>query len=359
MHGDGGDAARPSQDIKTVLVTGGAGFFGGILKQRLLEDGFDCVSVDLHSDATSHPRLRNVRGDIRDEALLDKLFSQHRFSTVFHCAAILAHAVSDENLLWGSNVDGTEALARQAAKHGVEKIVFTSSNCLWGNSLGRPVREDDTPDPVEIYGRSKWEAEKVLMRYRDRVDSVVLRCPTIIDSGRLGLLAILFDFIREGRKVWVVGDGGNRYQFVYAPDVAEACILALGRSGSAVYNVGSDHVKSLREIYEYTIAKAGTGARVASLPKAPTQAAMRLASILKVSPLGPYHWRMISEDFEFDTSRAKTELGWHPSVTNEQMLAEAYKSYERDYDEIQARTDVSAHRQPAKMGAIRVLKWLS
>jgi hypothetical protein len=55
----------------------------------------------------------------------------------------------------------------------------------------------------------------------------------------------------------------------------------------------------------------------------------------------------------------KTELGWQPSVTNEQMLAEAYKSYERDYDEIQARTDVSAHRQPAKLGAIRVLKWLS
>ncbi|HSH61926.1 MAG TPA: NAD-dependent epimerase/dehydratase family protein [Acidimicrobiales bacterium] len=186
----------------------------------------------------------------------------------------------------------------------------------------------------------------------------MFRCPTIIDSGRLGLLAILFDFIREGRKVWVVGDGGNRYQFVYAPDVADACLLALRRPGSAVYNVGSDQVGSLRQIYEYTIAQAGTGARFASLPKAPTVAAMRLANILKVSPLGPYHWRMTSEDSEFDTSRAKTE-GWCPSVTNEQMLTEAYKSYERDYEEIQARTDVSAHRQPAKMCAIRVLKWLS
>jgi UDP-glucose 4-epimerase len=357
------DAQHPSppqgQQQRTVLVTGGAGFFGGVLKQRLLDEGFHCVSLDLHTDGTSLPRLDNVRGDIRDEALLNRLFSEHRFEAVFHCAAILAHAVSDEDFLWTSNVDGTEALVRQCADHGVGKLVFTSSNCLWGESLHRPVREDDVPAPVEIYGRSKWQAEKVLARYRDRVDSVVLRCPTIIDSGRLGLLAILFDFIREGRKVWVVGDGGNRYQFVYAPDVADACLLALGRRGSAVYNVGSDQVRSLREIYEYVISQAGTGARVASLPKAPTLAAMRLASALKISPLGPYHWRMISEDFEFDTSKAKEELGWQPSVTNEQMLAEAYKSYERDYDEIHARTDVSAHRQPAKMGAIRVLKWLS
>ncbi len=85
-------------------------------------------------------------------------------------------------------------------------------------------------------------------------------------------------------------------------------------------NVGSDEVKPLREVYQHVIDQAGTGARVASLPKAPTLAAMRLADALKVSPLGPYHWRMIAEDFLFD---------------------------------------VSAHRQPAKMGAIRILKWFS
>ncbi len=343
----------------TVLVTGGAGFFGGILKQRLLDDGFQVVTLDLHPDDTAHPNLRSVRGDIRDRSLLRELFSQHGFEAVFHCAAILAHTGAEEGFLWSCNVDGTEALAELAAAHGVAKLVFTSSNCLWGRSLHRPVREDDAPEPVEVYGRSKWAAEQVLERYRDRLETVVVRCPTIIDSGRLGLLAILFDFIREGRRVWVVGDGANRYQFVYAPDVAEACVLGLQHDGSAVFNVGSDDVKSLREVYEYTIAQAGTAARVSSLPKWPTLAAMRLASGLKVSPLGPYHWRMISEDFEFDTSRAKSELGWHPTLTNEQMLAQAYKSYERDFEEIRSRTDVSAHRQPAKMGAIRVLKWLS
>lgn len=345
--------------MTSVLITGGAGFLGEVLKRRLLDDGFDCVSVDLEPDPSTHPRLSSVRGDIRDRDLLDGLFSEHRFEAVFHCAAILAHAVKDKDFLWSSNVEGTATLARVVAAHGVPKVVFISSNCLWGERFDRAVTEQDEPRPVEIYGRSKWEAEKILQRHHDDFDSVILRSPTIIDTGRLGLLAILFDFIREGRRVWVVGEGDNRYQFVYAPDLADACVRAFEAPGPGTYNVGSDNVRTLREVYEHVIVGAGTGARVASLPQAPTVAGMRLASALHMSPLGPYHWRMIAEDFMFDTSKIKAELGWSPTLTNEEMLAEAYKGYERDYEEIHRRSDVSAHRQPAKMGAIRLLKWLS
>ncbi|HEV2767980.1 MAG TPA: NAD-dependent epimerase/dehydratase family protein [Acidimicrobiales bacterium] len=345
--------------MSCVLVTGGAGFFGDVLKRRLLEDGFDCVSIDLQPDPMTHPRLRSVRGDIRDAGLVDELFSRHRFDAVFHCAAMLAHAVKDKDFLWTSNVDGTAVVARLTAKHGVPKLVFISSNCLWARSFHRPVVEQDEPEPVEIYGRSKWAAERVLERHSDDFDAVILRSPTIIDTGRLGLLAILFDFIREGRRVWVVGKGDNRYQFVYAPDLADACVRALGASGSTCYNVGSDDVKPLREVYEHVIAEAGTGARVASLPETPVLTAMRVAGALKLSPLGPYHWRMIAEDFMFDTSKIKAELSWKPSLTNEEMLVKAYQGYARDFEEIHSRTDVSAHRQPAKMGVIRLLKWLS
>jgi nucleoside-diphosphate-sugar epimerase len=345
--------------MATVLVTGGAGFFGGILTRRLLAEGFDCVSIDLQPDPQAHPQLTSIQGDIRDATLVGELFSKHRFEGVFHCAAMLAHAVKDESFLWSSNVDGTAVLARAAASHKVPKFVFISSNCLWGESFHRPVTEDDQPRPIEIYGRSKWEGEKILERHRDDFDVVVLRSPTIVDAGRLGLLTILFDFIREGRRVWVVGKGDNRYQFVYAPDLAEACLLSLSSSSPGRYNVGSEHVKTMAEVYQYVIDGAGTGARVASLPKAPTLAAMRLAAALKLSPLGPYQQRMIAEDFIFDTSKIARGLGWHPTLTNEEMLAEAYKSYERDFEEIHSRRDVSAHRQPAEMGAIRILKWFS
>lgn len=344
------------------LVTGASGFFGGILKRRLLREGHTVVNIDLEVDEDAGlPNLVSVRGDLRDPSLLTQVFQQHRFDAVVHCAAQLAHGMRlDETLLWTSNVDATVLLAEFAKQHGVRPFVFVSTNCLWASGIGHPVEEErDLPAPVEIYGRSKLEAETRLQAFTQDLDVVILRCPTIMDEGRLGLLAILFEFIDDNKTVWVVGDGGNRYQFVYADDLATACILATGYGRSGLFHVGSDAVKSMREVYGSVIAEGGSRSRVRSLPKGPTIAAMIAAHRLRVSPLGPYHYKMIAESFVFDTTRARRDLGWQPTLTNEQMLLRAYRYYRDHRAEIHGRSEVSAHRKPAGMGVIRLLKWLS
>ncbi|MGC2545335.1 MAG: NAD(P)-dependent oxidoreductase, partial [Silvibacterium sp.] len=95
------------------------------------------------------------------------------------------------------------------------------------------------------------------------------------------------------------------------------------------------------------------------LPKGPAIAAMRLAHTLKISPLGPYHYQMIAEDFAFDTTKIRETLGWRPTLSNEQMLVRAFNYYAQQRDEIHARENVSAHSKPASMGVIRLLKWIS
>lgn len=342
-----------------VLVTGGCGFFGGILKRHLLAEGYRVTNIDVVADQDQHPNLKSIRGDIRDRALLQSVFVGGKSVAVFHCAAMLAHGSVDEQLLWTSNVDGTREIAQACREHGVRKLIFTSSNCLWGHNFGRPVREDDPPAPIELYGRSKLAGEQVLAEYTDKIDVVILRCPTIISSGRLGLLAILFEFIQENKSVWVVGDGSNRYQFIYAPDLVRACVAAMDLPGSDIFHIGSDHVQSLREVYETVIRKAGSRSHVRSLPKGPTLGAMRLAHLMKISPLGPYHYKMIAEDFTFDTAKIKARLAWQPTLTNAEMLSEAYAYYAERRKEIEARKDVSAHSRPASMGIIRLVKWLS
>jgi UDP-glucose 4-epimerase len=342
-----------------VLVTGGSGFFGGILKRRLLSEGYACTNIDLVADPDTEPNLTSVQDDIRDKALLEKVFATQKFAAVLHCAAQLAHDAVDDNLLWTSNVDGTRNLAEAAKQFGVKKFVFISSNCLWGTNLGHDVAEDEPPNPIELYGRSKLAGEQVLSEYASDLDIITIRCPTIIDSGRLGLLAILFEFIDDDKKVWVVGDGSNRYQFIYAQDLATACLQALSYQGSNLFHIGSDNVVSLREVYEAIIRAAESRSRVASLPKAPTIAAMQLAHKLNLSPLGPYHYRMIAESFVFDTTRIRKELNWAPTVTNEEMMVHAYRYYSENRREIHARTDVSAHSRPTSMGIIRLLKWFS
>jgi UDP-glucose 4-epimerase len=350
---------EPKSKNKTILLTGGAGFFGSLLKERLLERGFKCVSIDLYEENSQKENLITIKGDIRNLGLLDKIFEKYNFEAIFHCAAILAHDMKDKNFLWTSNVNGTKNIAEMAKKYRVKKIIFTSSNCLWGNSFGRLVTEEDIPKPIEIYGLSKAEGEKILNSYKEFFKSIIIRCPTIIDAGRLGLLAILFEFADEGRKLWVVGNGKNRYQFIYAQDLIDACLKCLNYEKSAIFNIGSENVKTFREVYQFVIDKANTGSKVAFLPKTPAIFAMKLSHFLKISPLGPYQYKMIAEDFIFDISKIKKELKWKPTLMNEEMLYKSYVYYKEKKEEISKRKNVSAHKRGAKMGVIKLLKWFS
>lgn len=352
--------SEEASHLETILITGSAGFFGGILKRKLLACGYRCVGVDLVADADHHPNLVSIRGDLRDARLINALFDRYQFHAVQHCAAMLAHGLQvNQHDVWTSTVDSTRILVEACTRHNAPRFVFTSTNCLWASNPGHTIAEDEQPAPVEVYGRAKLAAEEFIQKSSDRLHGVIIRCPTIIDSGRLGLLAILFEFIDDDKTVWLVGQGGNRYQFVYADDLATACMLAMDLGRPELFHIGSDHVGTLREVFEAVIQAAGSESRVRSLPRRPAVAAMKLAHMLRVSPLGPYHYKMIAEDFLFDTRKIKRELKWQPTLTNSEMLVRAYDYYARNRSEIERRADVSAHSKPTEMGVIRLLKWIS
>ncbi len=342
------------------LVTGGAGFFGSLLCEDLAGAGHEVVILDRVHDADLARRFPCEQVDLRDAAGVDRVFTQHGpFDGVFHVAAMLAHAIKDQRDLVDSNVDGTRNVAAAAALHGVPHLVFTSSNCVVGKPLSQPVREDDPVNPLEIYGLTKWRGEQVLAEFHDRLNITIIRCPTIMGGGRLGLLSILYEFIHEGRKVWILGDGSNRYQFIAARDLSDAMQRAIRLPGFHLYNIGSHHVPTLRELYQSVIDYAGTSARVAQLPRGPAVAAMRALHRLGLSPLGPYHYQMLAESFIFDTTRIETELGWRPTKTNTQLLIESYQWYIDHLNEIYGAGERSAHRQPVKLQALALVKRFS
>jgi nucleoside-diphosphate-sugar epimerase len=141
-------------------------------------------------------------------------------------------------------------------------------------------------------------------------------------------------------------------------------LLSLDYVRSNVFHIGADEVPTMRELYEGVIRAAGSRSRVVSLPRGPAIALMQLAHRLHLSPLGPYHYRMIAESFVFDTQRIRRELGWQPTLTNQQMMLRAFEYYRQNRRAIHERsahqnTGASAHSRAAPMGIIRLLKWLS
>ncbi len=344
--------------MRNALVTGGSGFFGGILIDFLLEKGWNCINIDILNSEKEHENLINYKTDITKIDRIRDCLSKHHVDAVFHCAALLAHGNINKKDLFKTNIEGTRNLALCSREKGINKFIYISSNCLWGNPLPYAVTEDEYPTPCEDYGVSKLGGEIILNTFED-LNPIIFRVPTLIDEGRLGLLGILFDFIDSGKRIWVVGDGNNKYQFLYAKDLAKACVLASDYKNNGTFNLGADNVKSLKEVYEFVINKGKSKSKVSKLPKALTLLAMRVTYKLGLSPLGPYHRRMIAESFQFDTKKAKLELGWNPTLTNEEILLKAYKYYINNKKDILFRKNVSAHNTVTKAGIINLLKIIS
>lgn len=345
-----------------VLITGGTGFFGMILKSYLHSQKIKYINLDLFVDDKDKKKGIMCQGDLTRIKDIEKCFKEYGpYDAICHLAAQLAHDVKSEKFLWESNVTGTKNLLKVAYQHKVKKLIFTSSNCLWGNPVGRPVKENDKPNPIELYGKSKLEAEKIIWKYHRKLNTIIFRSPTIIAAGRMGLLTMLYEFINENRKVYLVGNGNNRYQLIYALDYASAIYKTLkSHNHSDIFNIGSDNVKTFNAVYQYVINNADSKSKIYNLPKNLTLLTLKLLYKLKLSPLGPYQYKMIAEDFEFDTTKIKKILHWSPTKTNEQMFLEAYKYFIKNKEKINKNhSSLPAHRRGSKMGVIKLVKFLS
>jgi nucleoside-diphosphate-sugar epimerase len=340
---------------RTLLITGGSGYFGSVLVDQALARGEEVRIFDLNAPGEHAGAVDFVQGDVRDRAALRD--ACEGVDAVLHNVAQVPLA-RDRDLFWSVNVIGTANLLLAARDAGVPKVVSTSSSAVFGIPDTNPVTEKTPPRPLEDYGRAKLAAELLCGEaVRAGADVTIVRPRTILGHGRLGIMAILFEFVADGAPVFVFGHGDNRYQFVHANDLADACLRAAARPGPAVYNVGAESFGTMRETLEALVDHAGTGSRVRSLPIAPARAAMQAVANAGLAPFAPYHWMLYGESLWFDVTRARTELGWEPRHSNSAMVVESYEWFLAHRDQIGMHRG-SAHQSAARLGALKLLKRL-
>jgi nucleoside-diphosphate-sugar epimerase len=348
-------ALKPAINM-TNLITGGSGYFGSLLRDRLRERGQAVRVFDL-ADADDRGRdIEFVQGDIRDPKKVAAAVAG--CERIFHCVAQVPLA-KDKELFHSVNVHGTENLLRAALAAKARKVIYVSSSAVFGAPKSNPVTEVTPPAPGEAYGRAKLEGETLCHHYtKQGQDITIIRPRTIMGHGRLGIFQILFEWIREGRNVPVLGRGDNTYQFVHADDLAEACILAAARPGGTTYNCGAADFGTMRAVLEYLCRHAKTGSRVRSIPMAPAVGLMRLTSAIGLSPLGAYHALMYGRSMYFEIARAQGELGWQPRFSNNEMFVQSYDWYLANREKILKTTGASHHRSAVKQGILSLAKHL-
>ncbi|MFM8237622.1 MAG: NAD-dependent epimerase/dehydratase family protein [Actinomycetota bacterium] len=302
----------------TALVTGGAGFIGSTLVDRLLTEGWRVDVVDDLSSgslanlaaARSRPgrRFSFHRLDITSPGLAD-LFAQRRPDVVFHLAAQMDVRVSVARPVFDAtvNVVGSLNVFEAALAAGVGKVVFAGSGgTLYGTPAVVPTPESEPRRPESPYGVAKKAVGDYLHYYREvrGLDATVLALANVYGPrqdphGEAGVVAIFAGRLLSRQPVVVFGDGAQTRDFVFVEDVADAFVRAADRAGGLLCNIGTGVETSVVGLYALMAELAGSASPVVHEAARPGELARNA----------------------LDPTRAAIHLGWRPFTTLEEGLA--------------------------------------
>lgn len=318
---------------ETCLVTGGSGFLGRLLVRDLRQKGHRVISLDaVPGPWESSERVDERIVDLRDEQAVHE--ACEGVDGVYHLAAALPIHRSHAKI-HAINADGTRNVLEGALRAGSRFVVFTSTTAVYGLHKTHPITEETPLRPVGPYGESKVAAERICEQYREKGLHVpVVRPKTFLGPGRLGVFEILFDWIRDGRRIPLIGPGHNRYQLLDAMDLIDAMHVAAGHpDGSDTFNVAAEEFRSIREDLSVLFAEAGLEPRFLPLPRRPVKSMLFLLDITRLSPLTRWHYGTMDQDSYVETAKIRDRLGWRPKASNQDTLLSAFRWYVTHHEE--------------------------
>jgi len=305
-----------------VLVTGGAGYMGSALIEKLLDEGDDVVSIDNLSRGNykylkkyeGNPRLKLVVGDICHlEKLEEAMKEGGDVDVVVHLAAIpgLDRCQKNPEKAILTNVYGTYNVLETAIKHDIGKVVFTSSAAVYGNPVKTPISEDHPLNPTNLYGVTKLAAEKLLEACHSSygLSTVILRFGNVYGVGVYSYWeTIIPKFVKQalnGQPLTIYGDGKQSRDFVHIWDIVQAIELVLRKNNEIVaakkFNVGAGKPVSVNTIADF----------VSEIFHRESE-----KNVERVY-LPPRKGESYTADFHLSTSKISTELGFKSKWTIE------------------------------------------
>jgi UDP-glucuronate 4-epimerase len=309
-----------------VLVTGGAGFIGSHLVEALLADGREVVVLDDFDDfyepavkrknlqpLSGRPGFTLVEGDIRDEKVVERLFTSTPIGVVVHLAARAGVRPSiQQPLLYADvNVNGTLVLLEACRRHGIGKFIFGSSSSVYGNNAKTPFSEKDEVDrPVSPYAATKRAGELLCATYHVlyQLNVFCLRFFTVYGPRQRPEMAI-YKFMRlidRGLPLTQYGDGSTRRDYTFISDIIAGVRQAIERvQGYEIINLGGSHTTRLSDLITLLEANLGKKAIVEAAPEQPGDVVATHA----------------------DVAKARRLLGYEPQVPIEEGLARFVKWY--------------------------------
>ncbi|HUQ85575.1 MAG TPA: NAD(P)-dependent oxidoreductase [Candidatus Limnocylindrales bacterium] len=316
---------------KKVLITGGTGFLGVHLARKFLKEKYVVTLFDLAElDAEDLiGKVKVVLGDIRDSKIINKALIGQDY--IVHAAAALPIQV-DKKVIFSVNIDGTRNILSSALKNKIKRLVFISSTAVYGVPKHLPETETSPLDPIGHYGISKIEGEKLCMEYQKKGLQVnIIRPKTFLGTERLGVFELWFEAIYTDKRVFILGDGNNKYQLLAVTDIADAIEKALTtRVNGEIFNIGAEKFGTWKSDLGYVIKQTKSKSKITGLPTLPSQFILQALEVLRLSPIAAWHYKTMPVDSYVSVEKAKKLLHWQPKKSNQDLFLESYLWYKQN-----------------------------
>lgn len=295
--------------FRKVLVTGGAGFIGSHTCEALLAQGVEVVVIDDFNDfydpaikranlAEIADKITLIEGDIRNEVLINEIFSTHQFDAVFHLAARagVRPSISDPKLYFTTNIDGTFNLLDACRHHGVKRFIFASSSSVYGINEKVPFSESDRIErTISPYAATKIAGEQICSNYAHLfgIHCACLRFFTVYGPRQRPDLAIskFTSAIRAGKTIDRYGDGSTARDYTYIEDIVQGILAAAAyteQSSFEIFNLGGSATTTLSELISLVEDAVGKQAVIRQLPDQPGDVPRTFADVEKAHRLLGY-----------------------------------------------------------------------
>ncbi len=321
-----------------VLVTGGTGFTGTALVERLLHLGYEVLALD-NKEGLATDRLRALGADVRigsvtDPALVDGCMPG--VDTVMHLAAAFRELDVPARHYDDVNIGGTRVVLEAAHRHGASRFIYCSTCGVHGDVEDPPADEGAPIRPADYYQRTKYEAEPIVRAYQDRgMATVILRPAAIYGPGDPERFFMIFKRVAGG-SFPMFGDGRTLYHPLYIDNLIDAFVAAMepGRGDGGVYLIADADYHSIEEIVRRVGRAMGVEVRIRHYPLLPLIVAGHVCEKLCrpfgiAPPIFPRRVDWFRQNRAFDIGRARRDLGYAPRIDLDEGLrrtAEWYRS---------------------------------
>lgn len=244
-----------------VLVSGGAGFIGSNLVDKLINLGHNVCIIDNLS--TGNINNVNKKAQLYINDILDpnvsKIFEKEKFDIVYHLAAQINVQKSITNPIFDSNVNvcGTINIINNCVNYNVKKIVYSSSAAVYGHPQYLPIDEKHEIRPISYYGLSKYTAEEYIRVFSNlnNLDFTILRYANVYGirqdpKGEGGVISTFMNSLLKKQPLYIFGDGSALRDYIFVEDIVDANIAALSSGDKEIFNIGTGVYTSVKELAE-------------------------------------------------------------------------------------------------------------